>query len=258
MKASTSTLVNSIRNSLLAIIIGLFANPVFSQKQVKKTSQQWIQSYQEAKLNSKWTLLLDGGFRWREGFKENSAYIVRAGVGYSILPNLRVSTGMAHMGFYVNNKIIRHEYRPYQDIQYKAPIGKIALTNRFRIEERFFKEKSNLISANLSDFNFRFRYQIMVGIPLFQLSEKNLNRKLILNIGDEIFINAGKQVTTQVFDQNRFLISPTLQWNKELSISFTYNTQFNSTPVSDHYVLNRIAWLQIRFNPDLTKKPNSN
>jgi hypothetical protein len=231
----------------------LFPLDTFPQRKVTQISQQWIQSYHKAELNHRWTALLDGGFRWRGGFTNPSSYIIRGGIGYSILPNLRVATGFAHLGFYSQEKVILQEFRPYQEIRYKSPLGKINLNQRIRIEERLFKDRSIQTPLSELDFNFRFRYSIMFGVPLFQLSAKNLNRKLILNLGDEVFLNVGKQVSSQFFDKNRLIISPTLQWNKALSISITYNSQFASTPVADVFVQSNVAWLQIRHNLDFSK-----
>lgn len=255
LKTSSPQLLRNIAKCFFGVIFILLSNPTFSQKQVKKISQQWIQSYHEAKLNSKWTLLLDGGYRWREGFAESSAYIIRGGIGYSILPNLRVATGLAHLGFYSNEKIIRQEFRPYQDLQYKSILGKISLNQRLRLEQRFFKDQLIPSWSDL-DFNFRFRYQFILGIPVAKLSANFPDRKLILNLGNEIFLNAGKEVTTQVFDLNRLLISPTLQWSKALSISLTWNSQFASTPTPGKYIHSSVSWLQVRHNLDFKKTPH--
>ncbi|WP_175574458.1 DUF2490 domain-containing protein [Algoriphagus marinus] len=224
----------------------------FPQRKVTQISQQWIQSYHEAKLNQRWTASLDGGFRWSGGFFNSSSYIIRGGIGYSILPNLRVATGFAHLGFYSHEKVILQEFRPYQEIRYKSQLGKINLNQRIRIEERLFKDKSNQTPLLELDFNFRFRYSIMFGIPVLQISSKNLDRKIILTLGNEIFLNAGKQAS-QVFDQNRLIISPTIQWNKSLSVSLTWNSQFASTAISDRYIYSDVFWLQIRHNLDFSK-----
>lgn len=237
------------------IFLLLFPLDTFPQRRVTQVSQQWIQSYHEAKLNHRWIALLDGGFRWRGGFTNPSSYIVRGGIGYSILPNLRVATGFAHLGFYSQEKVILQEFRPYQEIQYKSQLGKINLNQRIRIEERLFKDKSIQTPRSELDFNFRFRYSIMFGIPIFQLSSKTLDRKIILNLGNEIFINAGKQAA-QVFDQNRFIISPTIQWNKSLSVSLTWNSQFASTPIANTFVYSDVVWFQIRHNLDFNNSLN--
>lgn len=237
-----------------AVLAGcyLLISPAFGQKEVITSNQIWIQSYQEGRISSKWTALLDGGFRWKNGFDNRLAYIVRGGVGYSLLPNLRIGGGFAFLGVYGEKQIIRYEYRPYQEILMKGQLGKLSLSHRFRLEERIFKDK--VFDFATADFNFRIRYAIMLGVPLANLSSKDPNRKLILNLGDEIFLNAGKQITHNTFDQNRLIISPTLQWNKSVSFSFTYNSQFASTVEPDTYLHSHVAWLQIRHNLDFSRE----
>ena len=223
--------------------------PVFGQKTIRQSNQVWVQSYNEAKLSDRWTALLDGGLRWDKDL-EISVLILRGGVGYSLSPNVRVAGGFAFLGTFEESKIIRNEYRPFQELTYRSELGKLSINNRLRLEERFFESKPTDI--NRTSFNFRFRYAIMLGIPLANLSRSDPKRRLILNMGDEIFINAGKEITHRVFDQNRIILSPTVQWNKNLSVSFTYNSQFGSTALAETFVHSHIFWLQTRYNLDFS------
>ncbi|GAA0879500.1 hypothetical protein GCM10009119_24680 [Algoriphagus jejuensis] len=228
--------------------VSLLSTSAFAQKNVISSNQVWIQSYHEGRISEKWNVLLDGGFRWRDGFDNKSAYIIRGAMGYSLSSKLRVSGGLAYLGVYEREKIVRHEYRPHQEILHKSAWGKVKFSNRLRIEERFFKDE--VLDAATVDFNFRFRYALMVSIPVANLSTKDPTRKMLLNIGNEIFLNAGKEVTDRVFDQNRLVFSPTLQWSENLSISLTYNSQYASTVVPDNFLQSRVYWLQIRHNLD--------
>lgn len=234
---------------LVLTALSLVTAPTQAQK-ILYSEQLWLHSYHEGKVSEKWSVLLDGGFRWRDGVDDKLAYIVRAGMGYSISQKLRLGGGFATLGAYSGNSVMRREYRPYQELLLKDQLGKLSLSHRFRVEERFFKDLT--VDFATLDFNFRFRYAIMLGVPLAHLSKKDRERKLILNLGDEIFLNAGKEIIHTIFDQNRLMISPTLQWNKSLSFSFTYNSQFGSTAQRDTYLKSDIAWLQIRHNLDFT------
>lgn len=237
-------------SSLAFIVLGLLllVLPAFGQKQILTSNQIWLQSYHEGQISEKWTVLLDGGFRWRDGFDNKSAYIIRGGMGYSFSSKMRVSGGLAYQGVYALERIVRHEYRPHQEILHKSTWGKVKISNRLRIEERFFKDK--ILDAATVDFNFRFRYALMVSIPVANLSSENPSRKILLNVGDEIFLNAGNEVSDRVFDQNRLIFSPTLQWSENLSISLTYNSQYASTVLPDNFLQSRVYWLQIRHNLD--------
>src|SRR5690606_31654733 len=108
---------------------------------------------------------------------------------------------------------------------------KVKFNHRLRVEERFFNPLHNPNNS----FNFRFRYSFAISFTLFKLSKNNPESLFILRINDEIFINAGKETPTQTFDQNRFVVSPTFQLNKSLSISPTWNSQYASTATSGTY-----------------------
>ncbi|WP_162623278.1 DUF2490 domain-containing protein [Confluentibacter sediminis] len=232
------------------VLTFVLSNIVNAQtKKVSHENQQWIQYYNETKLNKTWTLLTDASFRWKEAFNENSQFLVRTGLGYSIAPNLRIGGGFTYVGFYSQDTLNKIEYRPHQDLVFKSTYNKIKISQRVRIEERFFNPLNN---PNHS-FNFRFRYSFNVSVPIAKLSKSNPDCIFLLNIGDEIFINTGKETPTQTFDQNRFIISPTFQLNKRLSISPTFNSQFASTTTARSYKQTNVFWLQVRHNLDLNK-----
>lgn len=236
------------RSLFLACFLVAHAFTASSQDRVVSVPQAWIQSYHEAKVSDRWTVLLDGGFRWRDGLNQKSAYIIRGGMGYSVSSKIRLAAGFANLGFYGDEKVIRHEFRPYQEASYKTTWGAFGISQRLRIEERYFVDRVSEFEN--TSFNFRFRYSIMLGIPLANLSAKNSDRKLILNIGDELFLNAGTEISSNVFDQNRAIFSPTIQWDKSLSISLTYNHQLGSTLAPDSYTLSQVIWLQLRHTLD--------
>ncbi|UII33697.1 DUF2490 domain-containing protein [Fulvivirga ulvae] len=236
-------------------LITFTASSLFAQKKNTTTqNQQWLQYYNQIKLAGKWVLLTDVGYRWKNGFEESTQYIARTGVGYSISDHVRVSTGLAHLGFYSLGKINKVEFRPYQELIIKNKLNKVGLSHRYRIEERFFYQVADGEIQTPNSFNFRLRYSCMASIPLFQLSSKRPERTFILNIGDEIFINAGRNVVHNVFDQNRFIVSPTAQMNKDVSISLTWNGQFAATAKPQNYNYTNVFWLQVKQQLDLTGK----
>jgi hypothetical protein len=224
------------------------------QKNVVNGKQQWFQYYNQTKLNDKWTLLFDAGYRWKDGFQESSQYIVRAGVGYNINANIRISSGLAHLGFYSSDKLNKVEFRPYQEVLVHNKFNKIGLVHRYRIEERFFNPVTNGEIQTPNTFNFRFRYSLMVSIPLFKLSKVKKDKVFLINIGDEIFLHAGKSVVNNVFDQNRFIVSPTFKLDESSTLSLTWNSQFASTASQAVFNNTNVFWLQIKHELDFSKK----
>lgn len=237
-------------NKLLLLLAVQFVltNYLFAQKTVSHENQQWLQYYNETKFNKHWSLLADGGFRWKDGFDESFQFLVRAGVGYTVNNSVKISSGLAYFGHYNDNTLYRVEFRPHQDITLKTNFNNIKLSQRLRIEERFF----TLLDDHTNSFNVRFRYSISVNLPLFQLSKNNPDTMFLLVVGDEIFINAGKDIVYNVFDRNRLIISPTFQLNKNLSISPTWNNQYAATTSQGLYKHTQVFWLQVRHNIDLS------
>jgi hypothetical protein len=173
---------------------------------------------------------------------------------------VRISAGFAHLGFYTSEKLSKVEYRPYEEVAITETYGNLGMLHRFRIEERYFK---NVLDGDIQPghtFNFRFRYQCMLNFKILKLSSLNPDKVLSINLGDEIFINAGKKVVYNVFDQNRFLVGPSIFFSKDLSIGLTYNSQFAALNAPNSYNHTGVLWLIIRQNLDLTKhkKPSSN
>ena len=243
--------------AVISITCFLMANSsmLFCQEKIiTKSNQIWLQYYNETQLNDKWTLFSDGGYRWKEGFEESTQYIVRAAIGYAIAPDIRTSSGFAHLGFYSSGKISKVEFRPYQEITFKNKYNNLSLNHRFRIEERFFNAVAHGEIQTPNTFNFRFRYALMVSIPLFKLSSENPDSIFLLNIGDEVLINAGKNIINNVFDQNRIIVCPTFNLNKQLALSLTYSSQFASTTTPGNYAHTNVFWVQVKHKLNLKMK----
>ena len=237
---------------LLFLVICFLTITSYSQKIVTTTNQQWAQYYQTLKISPNWSILTDGGFRTRDGFSEKSQWIIRTGVGYQATGNSRFGLGFANLGFFTGDTLSRLEYRPYQEAFLKNKFNKIGTSHRFRVEERFFK---TLEPIGTSSFNFRFRYQFSLSLPIWT-SKSNPNRKLTFSIADEIFINAGKDIVYNVFNQNRIIVGPQFKVNKGLGIQLVYNHQFFGKNTPATYSTDYVFWLHIKHTISVFKKGN--
>jgi hypothetical protein len=250
---------NTIQGLQILNILILFFLIVISitakaqDKTIKKGSQEWIQYYAQAKLSNKWIWSIDGGYRWNELLKNPSQYIVRTGLGFQLNNHMKVSAGFAHLGFYTLYKISKLEYRPYEEFAINDKYNSLSVQHRFRIEERYFKSVFDGNTQPGNTFNFRFRYQFSMNIKLIKLSATKPDKIFSANMGDEIFINAGKEIVYNVLDQNRFLIGPAISFTKDFTVGITYNTQFAATTTAKSYVHTDVFWLTVKQNFDISK-----
>lgn len=231
-----------------SLVVGIYLITPYKllaqSKNIIHGDQQWFQYYNTLILNPKWDVSTDGGMRYRDGLSTKSQFIVRSQVGYNASESLHLAAGMGYLGYYIGGKQDIQEFRPHQAITMSSHAGKVKLANRLRIEEQFF---SSLDRTNLDydRFNFRFRYRLMLTLPLISFSQKESQRKLSLNLGDELFLKVGKEVTGDLFDQNRFLVGPSYQLNESLGFTLLYQHQYSSSSEESTFIQRDIFWLGI-------------
>ena len=117
--------------------------------------------------------------------------LLRTGLNYHFRPNASATFGYAHSGNYEYDSERKspevEEHRIWQQFLTTNTIGRVKLEHRYRLEERFVED----------DFKMRFRYRLMVFIPLNR--PKIEAGALYLGIYDELFINDKRNF----FDRNR-------------------------------------------------------
>lgn len=243
-------------NKLLFIVglhigFALLSNHLYAQKTISHTNQQWIHSYQQYGVSEKINLLFDVGYRMKESFSEPRQFIVRSGIAYSILPNLRIAAGIAYADYFQASKLTEIEYRFFQDIQtVQQLMDKFKIEHRLRVEERFIHQTDE---QNDQRYSWRFRYKLGGDIRLFRFATHSFS----LYLGNELFINAGKHIVYNIFDQNRLVTGISLHRSKNLSASLLYNYQFSAENKPGGYRATDILWLSINSKLNLKAKRRS-
>ncbi|TAF74619.1 MAG: DUF2490 domain-containing protein [Bacteroidetes bacterium] len=209
-----------MKNKIKIIVIGilLLQSNLFAQK-TETRSETWFQVYSNFRLSDKWGIVSDFGYRRKDDFLNTYFQgLARAGVAYYWQKHSFI-VGFAL--FETENQI---EYRPYQRLIISQSIGKLQIQHRYRFEQRF---RNNATTEKL-DFNYRFGYQINLQYPLIG---KEIKPKIPFLIAqDEIFINFGKNIMYNYFDQNRILLGIGYQFTKEFSMNTGYQYQFLQQP----------------------------
>ncbi|MFW5644793.1 MAG: DUF2490 domain-containing protein [Bacteroidota bacterium] len=224
------------------------------EKSISRGEMTWLQYYNKTTLSESWMWKTDAGYRWTDFFEESKQFITRTSIGYALNPLIRISAGFAYLGYYTSGNMNRVEYRPYQEMTLMNDFQYFDISHRYRLEERFSRLTGNKGDENSGNFNFRFRYAFMLKIPVLKLSATNPQRKLVLNIGDEIFLNAGNEIVSNLFNQNRFIISPGIQFNKNLSLHLTWNSLFASKAESAKYNHFDVFWVQVKHGSNISIK----
>ncbi len=236
---------------LFFLLLGPLSILYSQEKNIIKGTMIWLQYYNQIVINDKWQWNTDAGYRWDSFFQERKQLISRTGVGYKLKPSVSIAAGIAYLEFYSSQNKDMREFRPYQEIKIENRFKVIKVNHRYRIEQRFYKFPDSESDQTQPGFNFRFRYSIMASIPLIKLSVEHPERKVLLSVGNEIFLNAGSEIIDNIFNQNRLLISPGIQFNKNLAVHLTWNSLFAAAGKRGSYMYNNLFWLQVKHVLDL-------
>lgn len=211
----------------VALVLTLcYAQMSVAQKSITRNNQQWVQYFNQLKMSDKTTLYTDVSIRRANVMKDMSLLTFRTGIGYNLTNNIQGITGLACFTTYSENKASRIEFRPFQDFNTTSALGKLTILHRLRLEARYFRKITEGKITTDDNFNFRFRYKLTLAIPVAKLSSTDADKKLFLNLADEIFINAGKEITYNMFDNNRYTSGVALQLSKSFNMSLNYIYQF--------------------------------
>ncbi|MEZ4811077.1 MAG: DUF2490 domain-containing protein [Allomuricauda sp.] len=249
--------MNKTNRALHIILIWTFLGStrlLAQEKTITHAGEQWLQYNNLTHISEKWDLFINGGGRWKDGFEEFTIFFGRIGAGFSLSDKTMLATGFTYVEFYDDGNRQQVEFRPYEEILLRGSVLRFRLNHRFRFEQRFYNPVIDGDIQSDNSFALRFRYAIMTGFTLFKLSKTNPDSKFVLNISDELMINAGKDVVYNVFDKNRFIITPTFQLNKSVSVAVAWNNQFGSTTTAGHYVHTNALWVHFSHTINLSKK----
>lgn len=217
---------------------GLLPVGAAAQKSTETEEQLWFAYLNQTRLSKHWGLWADVHLRTKEDFATNfSQLIIRPGITYYLNDDAKLTAAYAFVNHFPadNHKnISQPEHRPWQQFQWHSKYPKLKLMQWFRLEERFRRKIKN--DDELADgysFNWRLRYNFLAQFPL---NKKRFQpRTLSFALGNELFINFGKQIVYNYFDQNRFFAGFNFHVNKHDQLQLGYMNVFQQLPAGNRY-----------------------
>jgi hypothetical protein len=156
-----------------------------------------------------WGVHLEGQWRRHDAITKGQQLLLRPGVNYEVSENLLLSAGYAFVDtfrygeFPVSERFPEH--RVFQQALLRHSVGRAGLSHRYRLEQRFLGEVSRDQAGERQVDRWRhenrFRYMFRVAVPL--QGDRIETGKWYLALYDEVFVNFGKNVAANLFDQNR-------------------------------------------------------
>ncbi len=204
-------LINSMNlKQLITIFLLLTVSISHAQRLTTNNDCIWVAYIGDHKFSKKFGVHLEYQERRAEFGLKNQQHFLRTAINYHFLPNAFVSAGYAFADTYpygafpVNSQF--PENRIYQQLQYTSNLERVETMTRFRLEQRFsylpiLQADNSFKSAKSPTFTNRFRYFQRYAIPFRGL--KIQDKSFYATVYNEFFINFGKNVQKNIFDQNR-------------------------------------------------------
>jgi hypothetical protein len=239
----------------ILLIIGE-AKGVLAQKHTQRLEQVWTAYFNQTRFSNKWGMWLDVQIRTKDDFfNQFSQLLARPGIIYYLNDNVRLTAGYAHFWFYPadnHSKVTQPEHRLWQQVQWFTKYNRNRTIQALRIEERYRRKISNDSTlASGYNFNYRLRYNFSWQIPLNTQVKKG-SWTFVMN--NEVFVNFGKQITYNYFDQNRFFAGFAYNTSATDYLQFGYMSIFQQLSSGNNYRKTNAARIAYLYNLDLRKK----
>ncbi len=228
---------------------------VVAQKTIEHRDQLWMAYFNQTRLTDKSGVWVDLHLRLTGDFiKDPAVGIARVAYIYYLSSQVRLIAGYGYITQFSNVPGIPDipEHRPWQQIQWLDKKNGFDLAQYFRIEERY---RRNIVDGELTEsynFNWRFRYNFALTLPL---KGKAVAPKIpFLFLNDEVHLNAGKNIVNNYFDQNRLFAGLGYQFTSGFNAQIGYLNVFQQLPSGNQFVNINAIRLFVYHNLDLRKQ----
>jgi hypothetical protein len=226
-------------------------------KKINTYSQSWLCYNGQERFSRKWGGWLDIQLYSKDKMLHWPATLeVRPGLVYYHTDDIRYAAGYAFINNYPvegGNSISHPEHRAWQQVQWFTRYKKARTMQWVRLEERFVRKLATPDSL-AGDYNYtwRARYNILLIIPLRQ--GKDLLSKFSFCLNNELFVNFGKNVVNNYFDQNRFFIGGAFQTGARDNLQVGYMNIFQQLPAGNSYRKTEVLRVSYFHNLDFRRE----
>ncbi|MCW5909222.1 MAG: DUF2490 domain-containing protein [Chitinophagales bacterium] len=186
--------------------------------------QLWFGYIHQGRITPHWGYWVDIHHRTKNEFSKNlHTEIFRFGATYFLDNDWRFTAGYAgvlHFPSVSNQRFMRPEHRPWQQVFYTHTHKNFRTANYIRSEQRLLQ---NTAAEKLADgFVFRQRFRLS-AMFIFCINKKQFKEGswgVVLN--NEVFLNAYASDKAKLYDQNRAFAGLTYNINAALHLQLGY------------------------------------
>lgn len=193
---------------------GVFAaiTLTYANRQYAHQANGWYMYFGTHKFSERWSLHAEVQWRANQVITKPQQLLLRTGINYHLSNWGMFSAGYCFVETWPYGKqpvkAAFPEHRVWQQFQTKSASGRWEFVNRLRMEQRFVQIPTLRDSVYVPGKPiYSNRGRILNRITI-SLSKKTLTDKSVyVSAYNEIFINFGKNVALNIFDQNRAYVA---------------------------------------------------
>ena len=229
-------------------------------------SLAWLVYVGDHKVADKWALHTEYQWRRVDLVRDPQQQLARLGLVRTLSPRVKVSGGYTYFQSHRYGQYAEvagqavPENRIYEDISLADKLGRLGLSQRIRLEQRWLGARGPGGTGPVQKWEYqnRIRYQLSAEFPLQGPTIDN--SEWYLTAFDELFIGFGQNVGDNVFNQNRLSGGLGYQFTDRAKLELNYLYQIRSHGEPDALSgqpvveLNQGFRLNILYDLDFTKK----
>lgn len=223
---------------------------VAQDKVTEHREMTWLGYFNQTRFANRSGVWADVHLRLNDNFlNETHAILGRIGYIHYFTDRTRLVVGYAYQeqpGHF--GRATQIEHRPWQQIQWMEKKRWFNMLQWIRLEQRFRK------TSQENEFQFsnhRIRYNLALTIPVNRKEVGDNTFFVFMN--DEVFVNFGKQVVNNYFDQNRFFLGVGYHFTSHLNAQVGYMNVFQQLPAGNRYVSSDAIRLFVFHNIDFRR-----
>ncbi|WP_204743132.1 DUF2490 domain-containing protein [Pseudocnuella soli] len=226
----------------------------------------WFATNATVRFAEQWSSTLELQWRRDDWLRNGMQNLVRGSINYQVHPSVSLRAGYAFAEtFPYGDPTIQAagktfpEHRTFQQAFITQPLNRLALQHRFMLEQRWIGRFTDPTNNRAHDYQYvnRFRYLARLQAPLQKPAANGAH--WYAAVWDELMVNFGKEVTQNVFDQNRSSLIVGRQFSPHARVEGGFLSQIvqlgrQLTPGRPIFQYNTGFTVSAIFNIDARKK----
>lgn len=230
----------------------LFTFSIHINAQTTHAQESWWDYLNQNRYSDKWGSWLDVQLKLIDGYThQKNAGEYTGGASYFANANFKYTAAFTYVDGYPNGAHVNHtaELRPWAMIQLNTNNHYSKWLQWLRVEERFKETIQNKVGTGDFDASTRLRYYVLAQFPLNN-KHKYDKGSLSFVTSEELYLNFGKNIVYNTFDQNRFFLGFYYYLNKSNILQLGYTNMYQKYNAPNKFLQSDVLRVSVFNNID--------